>query len=128
MELVDRPTFALDETGMMINNTVFFITGKYIHFLIAYLNSLLCDWQFGKICATSGTGTRRWIKQYIEQIYVPIPTEEKNSKMKRIIEELNNANENTKAKLISKIDNMVVTLFNLNPEEQNFVRIQLPYR
>jgi len=126
IELVDRPNFALDETGIMINNTVFFITGNNIHFLLAYLNSTLCDWHFGKICATSGAGTRRWIKQYIEQIYAPIPNEKQNQDMKILIEKIDKASENLKMKLISEIDDKIFSLFNLSIEEKNFIKNSIP--
>jgi hypothetical protein len=124
IELVDRPSFALDNSGIMINNTVFFITGKYVHFLIAYLNSSLCDWQFGKICATSGMGTRRWIKQYVEQICVPLPTNDHNLQMEKIIESLNNASESAKIKIFSMIDDIIFALFDFTLEEQNYLKTQ----
>ena len=121
IELVERPNFALDEIGIMIKNTAFFITGKHIHFLIAYLNSTLCDWQFGKICATSVVGTRRWIKQYIEQICIPSPSDRQNDEMKFLVEKLERSDSNTKAKIISKIDEKFFELSNLNNDERNFV-------
>ena len=121
IELVDRPNFALDEAGIMIKNTAFFIIGEHIHFLIAYLNSTLCDWQFGKICATSGAGTRRWIKQYIEQICIPFPSDKQNDEMKFLVEKIERSGPNTKAKIISKIDEKIFELSNLNNDERNFV-------
>src|SRR5690606_27242876 len=39
---------------------------------LQFLNSKMCEWYFGKIAGTSGVGTRRWIKQYIEQICIPM--------------------------------------------------------
>jgi len=128
IELVDRPNFALDNSGFLLNNTVFFINGKDIHFLIAYLNSSLCDWQFGKICATSGTGTRRWIKQYIEQLCVPTPNEKQNQEMEHLIKKIGSSNINTciRTQLISQIDNKIFELFNLSEEEKRFVKTQFP--
>ncbi|MDF9834020.1 hypothetical protein M2103_002255 [Ereboglobus sp. PH5-5] len=41
IELVDRPSFAFDETGVVINNTVFFIVGKNIHFILAITSGIL---------------------------------------------------------------------------------------
>ena len=71
IELTDHANFALDEKGYFINNTVFFMTGKNLKYILAFLNSKLCEWYFDKICATSGVGTRRWIKMYIDQIQIP---------------------------------------------------------
>lgn len=71
IELTDHPNFALDENSYFINNTVFFMTGKNLKYILAFLNSKICEWYFDKICATSGVGTRRWIKMYIDQIRLP---------------------------------------------------------
>lgn len=74
MELTTPATFALDEFGYYINNTCYLMTSKTanLNYVLAFLNSPLCVWYFDKICATSGVGTRRWIKQYIEQIRIPV--------------------------------------------------------
>ena len=72
IELTDHPNFALDEKGYYINNTVFFMTGENLKYILAFLNSKICEWYFDKICATSGVGTRRWIKMYIDQICIPV--------------------------------------------------------
>ena len=73
MELTTPATFALDEHGYYLNNTCYILTSDTVNlrYILAFLNSSLCVWYFDKICATSGVGTRRWIKQYIEQIRLP---------------------------------------------------------
>ena len=73
IELTDHPNFSLDAEGFYLNNTVFFITGEHLKYILAFLNSHICEWYFDKICATSGVGTRRWIKIYIDQICIPHP-------------------------------------------------------
>ena len=73
IELTDHPHFSLDAEGFYLNNTVFFITGEHLKYILAFLNSHICEWYFDKICATSGVGTRRWIKIYIDQICIPHP-------------------------------------------------------
>ena len=40
--------------------------GKSIRYLVSVLNSKVNEWYFDTICAESGTGTNRWIKQYVE--------------------------------------------------------------
>ena len=121
LELVDRPNFALDKSGFFLNNTSYFINGKYIYFLLAYLNSSLCDWQFGNICATSGAGTRRWIRQYIEQICVPIPNEKQNQEMKILIDKINNVDVNIRIQLMSEIDEKIYSLFNFSNVERKYI-------
>ena len=73
LELTDRPNFAFDNSKFYLNNTIFFMTGIHLKYLLGFLNSRICEWYFDKIAATSGVGTRRWIKIYIDQICVPIP-------------------------------------------------------
>jgi len=71
IELTDHPNFYLDTDSYYINNTVFFMVGKRLPYVLSFLNSKLCEWYFTKIAATSGAGTRRWIKMYVDQIPVP---------------------------------------------------------
>jgi hypothetical protein len=123
IELVNRPNFAFDDTGIMINNTVFFITGTHIHFLIAYLNSTLCDWQFGNICATSGAGTRRWIKMYIEQLLVPKVSNKLNETCKGFIKDLQVKKGTDKFKVLSKkVDDFIFSLYALTDEEIIYIQ------
>ena len=73
MELTTPASFAFDAKGYYLNNTCYIMTSEHVdlRYILDFLNSPLCVWYFDKICATSGVGTRRWIKQYVEQIRVP---------------------------------------------------------
>jgi type I restriction-modification system DNA methylase subunit len=81
-ELSDKPKFALDTHGYFINDTGFYLTHndfKFLKCLLSILNSKLIEWYFDKITTSSGMGTNRWKKTYVEQIPIPeIP----NNKMK----------------------------------------------
>ena len=125
LELVDRPNFALDKSGFYLNNTSYFINGEYIFFLLAYLNSSVCDWQFGNICATSGAGTRRWIRQYIDQICVPIPDKKQDQEMEKIIDSINKANTSVTTKLMYEIDIQVFKLFDFSNIEIEYIQNKL---
>ena len=122
IELVDRPNFAFDKSGFLLSNTAYFINGENIYFLVAYLNSSLCDWQFGNICATSGAGTRRWIRQYIEQICVPIPNKKQDQEMKKIIDSITDASISKKTQLMLEIDMKIFKLFNLGNIEIKYIQ------
>ena len=89
IELTDHPNFALDEKRYFINNTVFFMTGKNLKYILAFLNSKLCEWYFDKICATSGVGTRRWIKMYIDKIRLPLLTDAQMSDISKYVDSYN---------------------------------------
>ena len=81
IELTDHANFCLDSEGYFVNNTVFFLTGDRLPYMLSFLNSKLCEWYFAKIAATSGVGTRRWIKQYIDQICVPHSISKKDEEL-----------------------------------------------
>ena len=108
LELTDHPNFAFDTQGYLINNTIFFITGERLRYIQAFLNSRLCEWYFDKIAATSGVGTRRWIKIYIDQICIPIPNLDIEYKFNIVVDKLNR---NFSEDLLKEIDSYVYELF-----------------
>ncbi len=71
LELSDTAKFAYDDTGIMIEATAFMMTGEKLKFLAAFFNSKLCEWYFDKITTSSGVGTNRWKKIYLESLHVP---------------------------------------------------------
>jgi len=71
IELSDKPQFFIDKTGYYIDATGFILTGENLRFLISILNSKLCEWFFDKITTSSGMGTNRWKKAYVENIPIP---------------------------------------------------------
>jgi type I restriction-modification system DNA methylase subunit len=71
IELTDQPKFAFDKKGYYLNNTGYMMVGDNIKYLCSVLNSKLSSWVFNLITTSSGVGTNRWIKTYIEQIPIP---------------------------------------------------------
>ena len=128
IELIDSPNFCLDNEGFYTNNTVFFLSGSRLPYILSFLNSKLCEWHFTKIAATSGVGTRRWIKVYIQQICVPqlLPntTEELLGKLAIEIQETKKKGGNSNA-LENQIDTEIFKLFNLTNEEVEYIRNDL---
>lgn len=127
LELTDHPNFCLDDRGYFINNTVFFITGDRLPYILSFLNSKLCEWYFTKIAATSGAGTRRWIKIYIEQICIPKNIKKENENLlESLVNEIQNLKQvkaNTR-ELEDKVEAEIFKLFNLSDEEVEFVENQ----
>jgi adenine-specific DNA-methyltransferase len=119
IELTDKPNFALDKDQYYINNTIFFITGTRLKYLLAFLNSRLCEWYFDKIAATSGAGTRRWIKQYIDQICIPIPSIESETVINALVEKIYEFG--ITEKLVNTIDDKICQLFSLTDDEVELV-------
>ena len=68
IELVDEGRFAFDDSGTFIEATAFMLTGKDAKPLCALLNSSIAQWYIRKNAPTSGTGTSRWKKAYVESI------------------------------------------------------------
>ena len=80
-ELSDRPKFCLDLNGeYFVLNTTFFMTGEHLAFLLGILNSKMSEYAFSHIGTTSGMGTTRWLKYTIEQLLVPVPDEDFESR------------------------------------------------
>jgi len=75
-ELSDKPKFTYDPNGLMVDATVFIMTGEKLKFLTIILNSKICEWYFETFTTTSGMGTNRWKKYKIERIPIPNITEE----------------------------------------------------
>ena len=126
IELTDQPKFALDTTGYFVNNTVFFMTGQSLAYLTGFLNSALCEWQLSKIAATSGVGTSRWFKVYVEQIQVPQINLDRQEIIASLVKEfiLKSTSETRRRELKILIDLQVFQLFNLEDEEIAFIRSQ----
>ncbi len=71
IELVNSGRFAYDNSGIFGEVTTFILTGECLKFLCAVLNARLTRWFLQHITPTSGMGTLRWKKVYIERLPVP---------------------------------------------------------
>ena len=120
-EISDKPKFALDETGKyFISNTVFFITGDNLEYLIAFLNSKLSEYYFSKIATTTGVGTVRWLKYKIEQLPVPKIINAKHDDVMQLQKLIKRGSENT-----DKIDDFIFDLFSFTSEERKYILNQI---
>ena len=71
IELVENGRFAYDASGIYCEATSFMMTGDCIKYLCAMLNAKLVRWFLQKTAPTSGMGTLRWKKVYVETIPIP---------------------------------------------------------
>jgi hypothetical protein len=128
IELTDHPNFCLDTEGFYANNTVFFLNGNRLPFILACLNTKLCEWYFTKIAATSGVGTRRWIKIYMEKICIPRQIDEKIEKslsnLVLKIQEMKKQGINT-TDLEIEVDSEFYRLFDLTDKEIAYIEQNL---
>ena len=127
IELTDHPNFMLDTDGYFINNTIFFMTGKHLKYITAFLNSRICEWYFDKICATSGVGTRRWIKMYIDLIRVPSINEREAFHIDEIVDKIHENKKMGKPTESNEelINQFFYDAFSLTEEEISFIELVL---
>jgi hypothetical protein len=120
-ELSDSQKFAYDDSGMYANNTVFFITGNNLKYLLSILNSKVAKWYFNEISTSSGMGTNRWLKYKIELLPIIQPSIEQVEFMENIANEIisfKRANPSTNTTdLENQIDQLVYQLYGLTEDE-----------
>jgi len=124
-ELSDDQKFTLDNDGHHSNNTIFFITGKNLRYLLAILNSKLAKWYFNEISTSSGMGTNRWLKYKIEQLPIKDIAEDKQVPFVQFVNQIlsaknDDSNSNT-CDLENEIDQLVFELYGLTEEEIKIV-------
>ncbi|RTQ45412.1 hypothetical protein EJV47_25055 [Hymenobacter gummosus] len=128
IELTDQPKFALDTEGYFLNNTVFFMTGPNLRYLLGFLNSSLCEWYLDKIAATSGAGTRRWFKVYVEQLAIPQVSKNQQKIIVTLVNEavLEKTSEARRRELRHLLDAEIFALLGLSESEANLISSQQP--
>jgi adenine-specific DNA-methyltransferase len=119
IELSDMPKFAYDKAGYFVEATAFIMTGSHLQYLTAFLNSPLCDWYFDKITTTSGVGTNRWKKVYIEELRVPLADPDIESAFKKTFDLLqaNNFSESIR----DCLNEMVYDLYDFAADEKEII-------
>jgi methylase of polypeptide subunit release factors len=123
MELSDSPKFSYDIKQYLAQDTAFIMTGKNLKYLTAFLNSKLCDWYFDKITTTSGVGTNRWKKIYIENLPIPKIGEQQEKDFNKIVDQLL-IDLNMKKDITNldfKINELVLSLYDFTEEERELI-------
>lgn len=72
IEISDRANYAYDEKGHFLTNSAYFISGENLKYLVSVLNSSVADYYFFQITAKIAGGRKRYTKQYVEQIPIPL--------------------------------------------------------
>jgi type II restriction/modification system DNA methylase subunit YeeA len=124
-ELSDEQKFSLDNKKLYSNNTIFFIRGSNLRYLLAILNSRAAKWYFNEISTSSGMGTNRWLKYKIEQLPIKDIPEGKQRPFVELVDEIlkakkKNTDSNTAA-LENEIDKLVYQLYGLTENEIKIV-------
>jgi len=128
-ELSDRQKFAYDSEGLFANNTIFFITGNNLKYLLAVLNSSVAKWYFNEISTSSGMGTNRWLKYKIEQLPIKDISRQQQMPFVNLVDKILAAKKHDPAtdtsNLESEINQLVYKLYGLTPEERRLVEGKL---
>ena len=132
IELVEHGRFAFDDSGMYGEATTFMMTGKSLKYILAVLNSPLSRWYIGQTAPTSGMGTLRWKKVYVEGIPIPKISEAAQRPFVEGVDNILSAKESAPEaeirELEAALEELVFGLYGLTDEEisQLGLRFQSP--
>ena len=121
--------FYLDENGFMQNDKSFMITGQYLYFLTAFLNSSLFKFCFIDNFPELQGGTRELRKIFLDKIPVITVDEFQNNKFKDMVLSCQDLTSNgiSSKDVERKIDEAIFDLYSLTEEEKQiigFIEIQ----
>ena len=86
IEISDRANYAYDEKGHFLTNSAYFISGGNLKYLVSVLNSSVADYYFFQITAKIAGGRKRYTKQYVEQIPIPIIPKEEQIPYEKLVD------------------------------------------
>ncbi|GHT10395.1 type II restriction endonuclease [Bacteroidia bacterium] len=115
LTITDKPKFAIDLSGAICLNSIFFMIGNsHLYTILASLNSKLIEWYFDGICVSTGVGTNKWEKFVVEKIPIPMSNTEFEQKIEKMLQ----------TKEYNEIDKLIYKLYNLTEEEIEFIESQ----
>ena len=118
IELADQGRFAYDDTGMFVEATTFMLTGEPAKLLCGLLNSTLAHWYVRKTAPTSGMGTPRWKKVYVESVPVVTPNTALASALSKLVDEARAVTDSIRlAQIEDRIDSLVYRAYGISSHE-----------
>ena len=121
IELVNNGRFAYDNSGFYGEATTFLLTGESIKYLCAVLNTKLIRWFLEKVAPTSGMGTLRWKKVYVERLPIPRINAARQQPFSRLVDIVLMAKagdrDSDTSETEAEIDARVYQLYGLTPSE-----------
>ncbi|MDP9048995.1 MAG: Eco57I restriction-modification methylase domain-containing protein, partial [Bacteroidota bacterium] len=123
IELSDIPKFSFDTDRYFVEATAFMMTGDHLKYLTTFLNSKLSDWYFDKITTTSGVGTNRWKKIYIENFPIPTLPPAIEISFDQVLDEISKHRGNIPIieKLDLQLNLMVLDLYDFSKDEKELI-------
>lgn len=86
IEISDRANYTFDADGYFLTNSAYFLSGKHLKYLVSVLNSSVADYYFFQITAKIAGGRKRYTKQYVEQIPIPIIPKEEQIPYEKLVD------------------------------------------
>ena len=121
IELVERGRFAYEAEPEFGEATTFVMTGESLRYLCAVLNSPISTWFLERTAPTSGMGTLRWKKVYVNEIPIPrlTPAEQRPfaDATDRILKALATDSDADVATLEGELNRLVYELYCLSDDE-----------
>jgi hypothetical protein len=91
IEISDRANYAYDENSFYLTNSAYFLTGKSLKYLLAVLNSSVADYYFFQITAKIAGGRKRYTKQYVEKVPIPVISKGEQKPFELVVDYVINA-------------------------------------
>ncbi len=119
LEMSPVPNFAYSEKSEFVLNTAYILNGDNLKYILGVLNSKVLHSYFGFIAPDVRGKTRRYTKQYVEQLPIPQPSEDFEKKISFIVDQIIDAKNQSKdtLDLEKQLDLIVFKLYNLTFDE-----------
>ena len=107
------------------NQKAFVVSGTYLKYLCAILNSDLVTWYVTNTAVTTGMGLIQWDKFVVETIPIPCSSTEQRRSVVEVVDRIlrikKTASTPDTAELEKQLDRLVYTLYDLTDKEIGFV-------
>ncbi len=123
LEMSPLSNFTIDSDKSIVLNTAYILASPFIKYIVSVVNSKVIDFYFLTIATEVRGATRRYTKQYVEQMPIPKIPHEQQQPFIELVEKIlldKKAGRDTK-ELEEKIDQLVYKLYELSEEEINIV-------
>ena len=86
LEMSPKPNFTFDSNTIFVLNTAYILAGVNLKFVLAVLNSSVLDSYFPLISTDIRGKTRRYIKQYVENLPIPKISDERQRPFELLVD------------------------------------------
>ena len=122
IDLSDQGRFAYaDDQAMFCVNSAYMLSGSFVKYLCAVLNSQLISWFMRKTALNSGMGVVRWIRSTVDIIAIPRPERNDNEAIVRLVDGILKARAASRGadtlEMENQMDALVYKLYGLTRED-----------